>query len=485
MAASQPLVGGLPQSGTEPRRSFADVLAAPSQAATPLLANTPPVSVEDALPGSHKGFPAMEFIDHHIHALSEPFTWSIIGKFSQGFNKRDPNKYFRTLDFKASFQIGLLDNRHLLITLFSEDDYLRLYSRTVWHIGNVTMRVFKWTPFFNVDRESSMVPVWITMPRLPVLFFAKPALFKIASLLGTPLRLDAATQSLKRPGVARIQIEIDLLKERHNPIFIGMGSADGFWQKVEYENLPNYCTHCWHVGHSESMCHVHNPELRPKRAENPPSTNVRQEYRPKQVAVITPEAPSGDNPQPPPTGSGPPLTTHSPSAPPVLHLTQPPNFSNAPLDPPLVAQEIGFPPVSVEHVSQEEDMVVTLSAEVPQEPPYEYPFLLTTVIRDDLHVSRPSSLLRQQLDTTSRADAFRSLREFHASFVSGPPPELPLVLQEVEVQPASVDDSQWETVAKRRRGRPPKNPTAAPKTPAARVPKAQHRTSTSSPPVFK
>lgn len=159
--------------------------------------------------------------------------------------------------------------------------------------------------------------------------------------------------------------------------------------------------------------------------------------------MITPEAPSRDNPQPPPTSSGPPLTTnslsaptisgefqqqpltssghlpithspsvptasklitlekircaaspepassetllinstnslvvavliplspHHPSAPPVFHLTQPPNFSNAPLDPPLVAQEIEFLPVSVEHVFQEKDMVVILSAEVLQEP---------------------------------------------------------------------------------------------------------------------
>lgn len=103
---------------------------------------------------------------------------------------------------------------------------------------------------------------------------------------------------------------------------------------------------------------------------------------------------------------------------------------------------------------------------------------------DALHVSRRSFLLRQQLDTTSRADAFRSFREFHAPFVSGPPLELPLILQEVEVQPASVDDSQWEPIAKRRSGGPPKNPTAAPKTLAAQVSKAQHQTSTSSPSVF-
>lgn len=137
------------------------------------------------------------------------------------------------MDLWAPFQIGLLDNRHLLITLASEDDYLRIYSRTVWYIGKVTMRVFKWSLNFNTDRESSLVPVRVTMSRLPILFFAQPALFRIASLIGLPLCLDAITRSLKRPGVARIQIEIDLLKPRPNQVWITMRSSEGFWQRIE------------------------------------------------------------------------------------------------------------------------------------------------------------------------------------------------------------------------------------------------------------
>lgn len=113
-----------------------------------------------------------------------------------------------------------------------------------------------------MEKESSLVPVWVTFPRLPIHFFAKPALFKIASLLGLPLRLDAATISLKRPGVARIQVELDVLKERPQQIWIGIGHNDGFWQRVEYESVPSYCTHCWHIGHAEAFCRVHNPELK-------------------------------------------------------------------------------------------------------------------------------------------------------------------------------------------------------------------------------
>lgn len=132
----------------------------------------------------------------------------------------------------------------------------------VWYVRGVSMRIFKWSPYFRVDKESSIVPIWITLPRLPVPFFHKSALFPIARLIGHPLRLDEATTKLKRPSVARIQVEIDVLRDRPEKIWIQMGSKEGYWQKIEYENVPPYCRHRWHIGHEENLCHVHNPELK-------------------------------------------------------------------------------------------------------------------------------------------------------------------------------------------------------------------------------
>lgn len=98
-------------------------------------------------------------------------------------------------------------------------------------------------------------------------------MFAIASLVGTPLRLDAATQTLKRPSKARVQVEVDLLRLRPEKIWIGVENSDGFWQKLEYDSVPNYCCHCWHIGHSETMCHVHNPELKKDAAKSRMATN--------------------------------------------------------------------------------------------------------------------------------------------------------------------------------------------------------------------
>lgn len=41
-----------------------------------------------------------------------------------------------------------------------------------------------------------------------------------------------------------------------------MGDHEGFWQKVKFEELPDYCSYCWHVGHSEIVCHVKHPKLK-------------------------------------------------------------------------------------------------------------------------------------------------------------------------------------------------------------------------------
>lgn len=197
--------------------------------------------------------------------FTKPYDFTLIGKFAQGYNKENPllgrppieklQKDFEAFDLKGEFQLGLLDNRHVLIQLHHQQDYLRLYSRAVWYVGGMPMRIFKWTSEFHVDKESSVAPVWVTLPRLPIHFFNRTALHGIASLLGVPLRIDSATASLKRPSLARIQVSIDVLKERTDRVWIGIGESSGFWQKVEFESVPTVpIAGIWVIHRSFVMC---------------------------------------------------------------------------------------------------------------------------------------------------------------------------------------------------------------------------------------
>lgn len=143
-----------------------------------------------------------------------PFSLSLIEKFEH--NK--PNiefirKGFSTIGFKGDYHLGLLANNRVLIRFTQQEDYQRCWMHGSWRFKNHNMRILKWTPFFSLVHEPPFAPIWISLNHLPIHLFQKVPLLSIASLIGRPLKVDIATQNLTRPSVARICVEIDLLKE--------------------------------------------------------------------------------------------------------------------------------------------------------------------------------------------------------------------------------------------------------------------------------
>ncbi|XP_071933880.1 uncharacterized protein [Coffea arabica] len=132
----------------------------------------------------------------------------------------------------------------------AEEDYTRIFLRRTWFIQGSPMTVSKWTLDFNVNQESSIIPLWVLLPSLPLHFFDKKYLFKLGSLIGRPLQVDSATLNLKRPSVTRLLVEVDVAKSTAPRIWIG-DVDDGHWQKVEYEEWPKFCSFCEKVGHSD------------------------------------------------------------------------------------------------------------------------------------------------------------------------------------------------------------------------------------------
>nr|XP_027083516.1 uncharacterized protein LOC113705806 [Coffea arabica] len=205
---------------------------------------------------AHKGEPAVFFSREDIVKLAAPYKFVVVGKFSHGRPKLDDvRRFFSTLNLKNSVTIGHLDARHVLMRFNQEADFLRVWTRGIWQIGRFPMRVFHWSPDFHVQRESSLAPVWIALPCLTIHFFDKHSLFSIASVVGRPLYVDAATSSVSRPSVARVCVEVDLLHPLPQRVWVGMsGEADGFWQQIVAEHLPQYCNKCWHMGHAREDC---------------------------------------------------------------------------------------------------------------------------------------------------------------------------------------------------------------------------------------
>ena len=91
------------------------------------------------------------------------------------------------MGLKENSQISLLDNRHVLIKLDAKEDCTRLWVKQTWYGNGSAMSIFKWTTNFWYSEELPIVPVWISLPYLPIYFVqCTEALFSIASVSGKP-----------------------------------------------------------------------------------------------------------------------------------------------------------------------------------------------------------------------------------------------------------------------------------------------------------
>nr|XP_027071951.1 uncharacterized protein LOC113696766 [Coffea arabica] len=80
---------------------------------------------------------------------------------------------------------------------------------------------------FHVHRESSLAPVWVSLPMLPIHFHDKHSLFSILAPVGRPLFVDTTTAAGTRPNVARACVEIDLLKPPCSRVWVAVEGEPG------------------------------------------------------------------------------------------------------------------------------------------------------------------------------------------------------------------------------------------------------------------
>lgn len=105
----------------------------------------------------------------------------------------------------------------------------------------------------------SVIPVWVTLPGLPLDMWNAKILGKICSEIGEPICTDAMTSKKERISYARVLVHVDLSKELTTEVKISLPNGRMRMQYVTYENLPKFCSVCKIIGHSYENC-FHNPK---------------------------------------------------------------------------------------------------------------------------------------------------------------------------------------------------------------------------------
>ncbi|KAI0513576.1 hypothetical protein KFK09_009601 [Dendrobium nobile] len=238
---------------TSPSRSFKDVLPG-----NPMQGDNVPKFTQSVV----NGVPAVRISDEDVLKIASPFQFTLVGKFAL----RRPNldsirSFFANLKLSGFYSVGLLNFRHVAIQLSNDLDYSRVFARISYFISNCQMRILKWMPFFDVHEESPIVSIWISFPNLRLHFFNPQVLHVFGSIFGRPLQTDQVTESRTRPSVARVLVEVDISKKHPKEVWVGL-KAFGYLQKVEFEKVSDFCSHCKIHSHAISNCFKLHPELK-------------------------------------------------------------------------------------------------------------------------------------------------------------------------------------------------------------------------------
>ena len=131
----------------------------------------------------------------------------------------------------------------------------RILRRGMWNIANIPM-VSKWSPVVEEEEEEEIkvVPMWITMKKVPHKMFSWKGLGFIASAMGKSKRLHPDTVLCTSFEEGKVFVEADMTKEL--PKSHRFKSKIGVDAEVDfiYPWLPDKCNICTKLGHTHKTC---------------------------------------------------------------------------------------------------------------------------------------------------------------------------------------------------------------------------------------
>ncbi|OIS96896.1 hypothetical protein A4A49_01939 [Nicotiana attenuata] len=186
--------------------------------------------------------------------------FTCVGKFSNIMPRMEVIKksFIAQTKVRGGVKIAHFNARTVYIDL-DNDSGAQNQPKQQMYIQGQMMKLEAWTPAFKPNEDSPIVPTWVVIPELPWHLYYMEILTPLLSPIGKALYLDLTSFQKTRGSVAKVKIQIDLIKQRL--VCLGYDeeqdeNGDGEWLEVQYDNVPAYCIYCRHIGHSEFICEV-------------------------------------------------------------------------------------------------------------------------------------------------------------------------------------------------------------------------------------
>ncbi|KAG5576485.1 hypothetical protein H5410_056619 [Solanum commersonii] len=203
--------------------------------------------------------------------LAAACKYTLIGKFSNTMPKVEliRNNFILQIQLSAGVKITHFNSRHVYIDFDNELDYDMVWTKQKMSLAGLVIRIQVWTPNFKPAEETPKVPIWISLPKLPWHCYNMEFVSGQLSPIGKVLYLHSTSIKKTRVSQARVKVQVDLTQKR--PYiwmgYIGEDITNGRWQKIEYDNIPDYYFYCKYQGHLESDCTIRQRDEDKKKKE--------------------------------------------------------------------------------------------------------------------------------------------------------------------------------------------------------------------------
>nr|XP_016466880.1 PREDICTED: uncharacterized protein LOC107789555 [Nicotiana tabacum] len=165
------------------------------------------------------------------------------------------NFVYGVWSFVATPQVFLHDDEYFVFKFESEDDKKLVIQKGPYTFNNRPMILKQYEPKFQINKEKTRnIPIWVIFPGLPVEYWIKENLGRIASCIGKPICSDRLTAEGERISYARMLIEMAISQELPNVLLIEEAEGIHREQELEYEWRPDFCEVCFQIGKHEVNC---------------------------------------------------------------------------------------------------------------------------------------------------------------------------------------------------------------------------------------
>ncbi|GAV92559.1 DUF4283 domain-containing protein [Cephalotus follicularis] len=140
-------------------------------------------------------------------------------------------------------------------------------SNGPWEVWGAYLALRRWEEGMSLCKESfSSIPVWVKLSNVPAKLWTRSGLSYIASALGVPLCMDAATAAGNRLSFARVCVEMKANSSFPHSFKVRRRSGIVADIQVQYVWKPSACSVCKVFDHSSEQCHLVDSKANPDAA---------------------------------------------------------------------------------------------------------------------------------------------------------------------------------------------------------------------------